>query len=122
MTTIRKIVLVLATGIGFVIGFYAGFFTLLSLVGLNEFEGWQFELSTVPAAGIAAGLGAVAAAPHRQAIWRPTITTSILTALAVTGVLLLIEGDFGVAMGLGGPIVVGATVLAALRAVRSSDG
>lgn len=115
----RLVGVVVATGIGFVIGFYAGFFVLLSTVGLDEFEGWQFELTTMPAAGLVAGLAAVAASPDRQRIWRPVVVTSIVTGLITTGVLLLIDGDFGIAMGVGGPIVVGSTVLAAWNSHRN---
>ena len=63
MTGKRLVGLIFATAVGFVVGFYAGFFALLSTVGLDEFEGWQFELSTVPAAGLIAGIAAIAASP-----------------------------------------------------------
>lgn len=118
MTGKRLVGLVIATAVGFVVGFYAGLFALLSTVGLDEFEGWQFELSTVPAAGLIAGIAAIAALPHRQRVWRAVIATSLLSALAVAVGLLLIDGDFGIAMGVGGPLVVGATVLAAWAAAR----
>jgi Na+/H+-dicarboxylate symporter len=121
MTVKRLVGVTAATAVGFVVGFYAGFFLLLSTVGLDEFEGWQFEISTVPAAGLVAGIAAVAASADRQRIWRRVIATSILTALAVAVGLLLLDGDFGVAMGVGGPLVVGTTVLAAWSAVRHRD-
>lgn len=121
MTVKRLIGVTATTAIGFVIGFYAGFFVLLSTVGLDGFEGWQFEISTVPAAGVVAGMAAVAASPARQRIWRRVMVTSILTALAVAVGLRLSEGDFGVAMGVGGPLVVGTTVLAAWSAIHHGD-
>jgi hypothetical protein len=121
MTVKRLVGVTAATALGFVIGFYAGFFLLLSTVGLDEFEGWQFEISTVPAAGLVAGIAAVATSPDRQRIWRRVLATSILTAVAVGVGLLLLDGDFGVAMGVGGPLVVGTTVLAAWSAVRHGD-
>jgi hypothetical protein len=121
MTVKRLVGVVVATAVGFVVGFYAGFFLLLSTVGLDEFEGWQFEISTLPAAGLVAGMAAVAASPERHRIWRRVIATSIATALVVAGGLLLIDGDFGVAMGVGGPLVVGSTVLAARSAVRPRE-
>lgn len=121
MTVKRLIGLVVATGVGFVIGFYTGFFILLSTVGLDEFEGWQFEVSTMPAAGLVAGIAAVAASPDRQRIWRRVIATAILTALTVAFGLVLFDGDFGIAMGVGGPLVVGATVLAARTGIRHQE-
>lgn len=119
MTPIRVIFVVLATTAGFVVGFYAGLIMLLSIVGIDDFQGWQFELATVPTGGLCAGLVAAGASPSTQRIWVRVVTATLMAALAATGVLNVIGGDFGIAIGLGGLIVVvAATVTATLASSR----
>lgn len=116
----RIVLVALAAALGFGVGFYLGFFALLSVVDLNEFEGWQFELATVPTAGVVAGVAAAAASPSPRR-WVAVVGTAVVVAIAVTGGLSLIDGDFGIAFGIGGPIVAIAAVSAAAITGRHGE-
>jgi hypothetical protein len=112
MTPARLVALVVAAAVGFVVGFYAGFFALLSIVGLDEFQGWQFPVATVPSGGLGAGLAATAASPSPRR-WSVVVTTSVVVAGAMAGGLIVAGGDYAVAIGFGGLVVVAATAIAA---------
>lgn len=120
MTWPRAISLVLAGMVGFVAGFYLGLFLLLSAVGLDEFAGWQFPLTTLPVGGILAGLAIVAISPFPRRMWRPVLGAAVTTALLVAVGLLVFDGDFGVAILLGGTLVVGTTVTVSVAIARGT--
>lgn len=101
--------LVVVSAAGFVIGFYAGFFALLSTVGFDRFEGWHFVTATLPLGGLLAALGAMAVTSRSLAV----AVTGLLVAVAVAAVVELTNGDFGSAFGVGGPIVVASVCVAA---------
>lgn len=55
-----------AAAAGWVIGFYLGVFVVLSLVGWNEFAGWQFIAATIP--GAPSGARSVRRSPIRTRV------------------------------------------------------
>lgn len=115
MSAGRTLLVALAAAVGFAVGFYAGALLLLAIVGLDEFEGWQFGVATLPLGGITAGVGAAVAAPETGRIWGRVIGGSLLAALVVVGGVGLVDGDFGIAFVGGGLVAVAtATILTSL--------
>lgn len=112
---------VAATAVAFVVGFYAGIFTLLSTVGLDQFEGWQFPIATVPAGSVLAAVVAAATSGSARRVWPSALIASLVAATVVTIGLLVFDGDFGVAIGLGGAVVVAATTVATIRSATPND-
>lgn len=91
-----------AGAVGFVVGFYAGFFILLSVLGL-EASGLAFIV-------VAGGLGIVGAAFAMSLSVRAGRKRAAVVVTVVLGALLLlavhlIDGDFGTLM-LGGLVLV----------------
>lgn len=109
MSAGRTTLVALAAAAGFVIGFYAGMAILLSIVGFDQVSGADFELATVPAGTLAAGLAASFGAPRTRRLLAPVLGVVALVAAVTTPLLIALDGDFGSAMAIGG----GAAVLAA---------
>lgn len=122
MSRKRMVLTVVATAIAFVVGFYAGIFALLSTVGLDQFEGWQFPIATVPTGGVFAAVMAAVASGSARRVWASALTGSLVAAAVVTIGLLVFDGDFGVAIGVGGAVVVATTTTATIRSAASNDG
>lgn len=109
----RMLGVVVAGVAGWVIGFYMGVFVVLSLVGWNEFAGWQFLAATIPGGALGASLGASLAHPDTRRS-APVVFGAGLAAAALTALALqIIDGDYGVAILGGGAVVVGTIVVAA---------
>jgi hypothetical protein len=119
MSTGRVVAVALAAAVAFVVGFYAGFAALLSVVTFDDFRAWQFTVSTLPSGGMLAGVAAALAAPApaRRVLGR-TVGAALAAALAVVIVLLAVDGDFGVAIGVGGAAVVTASTVATVASVK----
>lgn len=122
MTGARIAVTAVASGVGFLVGFYAGIFGLLSTVGLDRFEGWQFPIATVPAGGLLSAVSATLASGLARRVWGSALIGSLTGAAVITVGLLVFDGDFGVAIGLGGIVVVTTTTVAVTRSARASAG
>ncbi len=118
MSGTRVVVAIVLSAAGFVVGFYLGIFMLLSIVGLDDFEGWQFELATIPVGSIVAGLGAAVAAPRTGRVVGTALGAAAVAAAVSTPVLFALDGDFAVAIILGGVVAVIATVAATVGASR----
>lgn len=103
----RIALVALAGAAGFAVGFYAGVFLVLSLVGFSEFEAWQFELSTLPLAGLISGVGIAIASPETGRIWVRVLAAALVAAVAMILLVRRMNGDFGLAFGLGLPLVTG---------------
>lgn len=114
-TPLRILGSLAAGAVGFVFGFYAGFFILLSALGLDA-SGLAFVV-------VAGGLGVIGAAfgmalSVRSGRKRPAVVvTVVLGALLLLGVHLM-NGDFGVLM-IGGALLV--VVVAALVRTGATD-
>lgn len=111
MTATRTAGVAAAAALGFGVGFYLGVFVLLSMVGLDDFQGWQFPLATVPTGSLVGGAAAAAAAPGRP--WAAVLTATLAAGVVVTGIVFLVDGDFAVAFLLGAATVAVAASVAA---------
>lgn len=118
MSAGRTLLVALAAAAGFAVGFYSGALLLLTIVGLDEFEGWQFVVATLPLGGLTAGVGAAVAAPETGRIWGRVLGGSLLAALVIVGGVGLVEGDFGIAFVGGGLVVVATAITLASLANR----
>lgn len=97
--------------LGFAVGFYLGIFLLLSVVGFASLQGWQFLLTTLPTGGLVAGASAAALSGGRTRLLVVAVTSAVLTALC----LMVVDGDFVVAIVWGEVVVVTSLVLTALH-------
>lgn len=116
MTTGRTVMAVIAAGLGFVAGFYAGVFALLSVVGFGDLAGWQFPVATVPTGSLVAAAGASLPARHTGRAFRRAFVGAVVAAAVATAIVLRVDGDFGLAIGLGGSLALAATVAGAWSA------
>ncbi len=92
----------LAGGIGFVVGFYAGFFLILSIWGL-EAAGATFVVFTGVLGSIVAG-AAIAWTVASVRKW-PAFLTTVGLGIVLIGASLLFDAD-AAAHGIGGLVVV----------------
>lgn len=118
MTAGRTAGVAAAAAVGFGVGFYLGVFLLLSLVGLDEFQGWQFPLATVPTGGLVGGAAAAAVTPGRP--WLAVVSAAVVAGAVVTGIVYVVDGDFGVAFLLGAAAVAVAGTVAGRKANRTA--
>ncbi len=101
----------LLAAVGYVVGFYAGLAVVLSIAGFNEVSGGGFELATVPAGTLTAGLAASLAAPQSRRVLAPLLGSAAVVAAVTTSLLIVLDGDYGAAMAIGGVCaVIAATV------------
>lgn len=91
-----------AGAVGFAIGFYAGFFLILSVWGL-EFEDGVFPLITIGIASVVAGIAMALTVQESQRA--RAVLTSIVLGAVLIGVVLAIGGDVG-AIAVGGALLV----------------
>lgn len=109
----RMLGITAAAAAGWVIGFYLGVFVVLSLVGWNEFAGWQFIAATIPGGALGGSLGASLAHSDPRASGPVVFGTGLVAAALAAVALQVIDGDYAVAILGGGAAVVGAIVVAA---------
>lgn len=113
MTAGRAIAVAAVAALGFGVGFYLGVFALLSLVGLDDFQGWQFPLATIPTGSLVGGAAAAATTPGRP--WAAVLVATLVAGVMVTGIVFLVDGDFAVAFLLGAAAVAAAASVVASR-------
>ena len=116
----RTVLVALAASIGFVAGFYLGFFVLLSIVGLSDFEGWQFAPAALPAGALVAGLAGSAASPSARQVVIPVLSTALIATAVLLVALELVGGDFAVVIVSGWGVVATAITLSAVAVTRST--
>lgn len=115
----RTALVALASAVTYLVGFYVGFFVLLSIVSLEGFEGWQFPLVTVPAGALLAGAAASLTSPDPGRVWWPVGITTVLAGFAWVLVVYAIDGGFEASLIAGGIVCVVAATAAAVVAHRA---
>lgn len=93
---------VLAGAVGFAIGFYAGFFMILGLWGL-EFDSTAFPLVAGGLASLFAGIAIALTVTKSRRV--PAILTALGLGLILAVLLIAVNGDVG-AMAIGGLVLV----------------
>lgn len=103
MENVKQVLGTVAAGaVGFAVGFYAGFFVILSIWGL-EFEGDFFPVITIAFASLLAGVAmALTVEKSRRA---QAMLTSLALGAVLIGVVVMIGGDVGT-IALGGILLV----------------
>jgi hypothetical protein len=96
----------LAAAAGWVAGFYAAIFLILSLIGLDDFEGWQFELGTALLGTLGAALAAHLASRSRRSERRPFGRVAGVLAVTLALGAFLLDPDFAAAILGGGAVAV----------------
>ena len=120
MSAGRAVGVAAAGAAGWIVGFYLGIFLVLSTVGLDDFEGWHFELATVSIGAVGAALAAALAGRRGLAALPRAVGAALVAAIAAIGGLRVIDGDFAVAIIGGGLVVVVAVAISVVYAGKAS--